>query len=84
MHVGSLAEFIRERGVDIVILTVPAAAAEEVLELVSGAGVRAVLNFAPIQLHAPDGGKVRTVDLSISLESLSYFLANPTVDLTVD
>ena len=84
MHVGSLAEFIRERGVDIVILTVPASAAEEVLELVSGAGVRAVLNFAPIQLHAPDGGKVRTVDLSISLESLSYFLANPTVDLTVD
>ena len=84
MHVGSLAEFIRERGVDIVILTVPAAAAEEVLDLVSGAGVRAVLNFAPIQLHAPDGGKVRTVDLSISLESLSYFLANPTVDLTVD
>ena len=83
-RVEDLQDFIREHGVDIVILTVPAAAAEEVLDLVSGAGVRAVLNFAPIQLHAPDGGKVRTVDLSISLESLSYFLANPMTDLAAE
>lgn len=79
-----LADFIRTEGVDVVMLTVPASAAEAVLELVSGAGVRAVLNFAPIQLNAPEGGKVKTVDLSISLESLSYFLANPTTELAAD
>jgi len=81
MSVDYLKDFIRGEGVDIAILTVPASAAEEVFNMVSSAGVRAVLNFAPIQLHAPEGGKVRTVDLSISLESLSYFLANPTVEM---
>ena len=84
MSVEYLKDFIREEGVDIAILTVPASAAEEVFTLVSSAGVRAVLNFAPIQLHAPEGGKVRTVDLSISLESLSYFLANPTVEVAAE
>lgn len=79
-----LADFIRTEGVDVVMLTVPASAAEAVLELVSSAGVRAVLNFAPIQLNAREGGKVKTVDLSISLESLSYFLANPTTELAAD
>jgi len=79
--IDGLKEFIRSEGVDIVMLTVPAAAAESVLELVSSAGVRAILNFAPIQLHAREGGKVKTVDLSISLESLSYFLANPAAEM---
>lgn len=79
-----LSDFIRTEGVDVVMLTVPASAAEAVLELVSSAGVRAVLNFAPIQLNAREGGKVKTVDLSISLESLSYFLANPTTELAAD
>jgi len=84
MSVEYLKDFIREEGVDIAILTVPAAAAEEVFAMVTSAGVRAVLNFAPIQLHAPEGGKVRTVDLSISLESLSYFLANPTIEVAAE
>jgi len=84
LGVEHLTDFIVRNAVDIVILTVPAAAAEEVLALVGSAGVRAVLNFAPIQLHAREGGKVRTVDLSISLESLSYFLANPSQDLALE
>jgi len=39
--------------------------------------VRAVLNFAPARLRARPGVKVKTVDLTIQLESLSYFLARP-------
>ncbi len=73
----NLVHDLKENAVEIAILAVPASAAERVLEQVMEAGVKAVLNFAPIHLHSRPGVKVKTVDLSISLESLSYFLANP-------
>lgn len=75
-----LGKVIRRENVEIVILAVPASAAERVLEEVTEAGVRAVLNFAPVHLNPRPGVKVKTVDLTISLESLSYFLANPSSD----
>lgn len=78
--VSDMKDIIRDNGIDIVVIAVPAVAAESVLESVTDAGVRAVLNFAPIRLHPKPGVKVMTVDLTISLESLSYFLAHPTSD----
>lgn len=72
-----LGESLRREGVEIVIIAVPATVAEKVLEEVTEAGVRAVLNFAPVHLNPRPGVKVKNVDLTISLESLSYFLANP-------
>ena len=72
-----LAEVIKREGIDIVVIAVPAAAAEQVLEQVTAAGIKAVLNFAPVRLHPKPGVKVKNVDLAISLESLSYFLARP-------
>src|SRR5262245_52325423 len=74
---ANLGEVIKREKIEIIILAVPATAAEEVLEQVTEAGVKAVLNFAPIHLNPKPGVKVKTVDLTISLESLSYFLANP-------
>ncbi len=74
-----LGEVIKNEKIDIVIIAVPATAAERVLEEVADVGVRAVLNFAPVHLNPKPGVKVKTVDLTISLESLSYFLANPSV-----
>jgi hypothetical protein len=41
------------------------------------AGIKAVLNFAPVSLTSRRGVKVKTVDLTTSLESLSYFLSQP-------
>ncbi len=73
----NIGEVIRNECIEIVIIAVPASAAERVLEQVTEAGVRAVLNFAPIYLNPKPGVKVKNVDLTISLESLSYFLANP-------
>ncbi len=55
----------------------PAPFAQGVLEIVSAAGIRAVMNFAPIPLKVAKEIKLKTVDLTISLESLSYFLAQP-------
>ncbi|HKV39933.1 MAG TPA: redox-sensing transcriptional repressor Rex, partial [Blastocatellia bacterium] len=60
--------------IDIAAIAVPARAAERVLGVIAGAGVKAVLNFAPIRLAAPPGMKIKEVDLLVSLESLSHFL----------
>jgi redox-sensing transcriptional repressor len=75
--VNKLAKVVREAGIDVVVITVPARAAQRVLNQIMAAGVKAVLNFAPALLKARRGVRVKTVDLSTSLESLSYFLAQP-------
>lgn len=81
---GNLAEVIAREEINIVIITVPATAAEQVLDEAAAAGVKAVLNFAPVQLHPRPGVKVKNVDLAISLESLSYFLARPMTDASIE
>ncbi len=77
--VRRLAAVVRERGIDVAVIAVPARVAQRVLNQIMSAGVKAVLNFAPVRLHARLGVKVKTVDLTISLESLSYFLARPQI-----
>jgi redox-sensing transcriptional repressor len=72
-----LAVVIAQTGIEIVIIAVPASAAQQVLENVMAAGIKAVLNFAPVVLSPQAGVKVKNVDLSVSLEGLSYFLARP-------
>jgi hypothetical protein len=67
-----------------VIITVPATGAEQVLDEAAAAGVKAVLNFAPVQLNPKPGVKVKNVDLAISLESLSYFLARPLTERSLE
>jgi redox-sensing transcriptional repressor len=80
--VERIAEIIRAESIDIVVISVPARVAQKVLNQVMSAGVKAVLNFAPVSLQSRRGVKVKTVDLSTSLESLSYFLASPSVGNT--
>ncbi|HBE82468.1 MAG TPA: hypothetical protein DDW24_06780 [Blastocatellia bacterium] len=66
---------VKRNNIDIAVIAVPADSAERVLELVAKAGIKAVMNFAPVPLKATDHLKVRTVDLTTCLESLSFFLA---------
>ena len=61
---------------DIVVLTVPAEEAQRVLDRVVKAGVKAVLNFAPTQLQAPPEVTVKTVNMAMELEGLSFALTN--------
>lgn len=65
----------RER-IRIAVIAVPAAAAPSVLNTVVGAGIKAVLNFSPGSLRVPPDVKLKSVDLTVSLESLSFFLVN--------
>ena len=78
IHVCALDDLravVERQEVVIAIIAVPAGAAQEVLDLVVACGVRAVLNFSPGGLRVPAGVKVKNVDLTLSLESLSFFLA---------
>ncbi len=75
--VRHIARVVREKEIDVAVIAVPARAAQGVLNLMMTAGVKAVLNFAPVRLRARHGVKIKYVDLTISLESLSYFLAQP-------
>lgn len=75
--VKQLAAIVREENIDVAVIAVPARVAQRVLNQVMSAGIKAVLNFAPVRLHERLGVKVKTVDLTLSLESLSYFLSHP-------
>jgi redox-sensing transcriptional repressor len=75
--VKKIERVVREEAIDVAVIAVPARVAQRVLNQVMAAGVKAVLNFAPARLHARLDVKVKNVDLTISLESLSYFLARP-------
>lgn len=71
------------KGIDIAIVAVPAEAAQAVVERVVGAGVRAILNFAPTKLEVPAHVTVKTVNMALELEGLSYALVNdPTRTVT--
>lgn len=68
-----LAQVLGERRIRLAILTVPAAAAQGVVEQLVAAGVTGILNFAPTPLRVPLGVFIETVDLTMSLEKVAYF-----------
>ena len=82
--VAKIERIVRDEGIDVAVIAVPARSAQRVLNQIMAAGIRAVLNFAPAPLTARLGVKVKTVDLTTSLESLSYFLTCPRVSAVTD
>lgn len=73
--IKDFAEIAERDNIELAVIAVPAEFAQEILDRVTNAGITAVLNFAPISLRVADGVKLKTVDLTTSLESLSYFLS---------
>ena len=71
-----LADTVRRDGVEIGIIAVNADNAQDVYDQLAESGVCAVLNFAPVQIRLRRGVKIKSVDLRINLESLSYYLKN--------
>ncbi len=65
----------RRQHVRIAVLAVPASSAQTVANRVVRAGVKAILNFSPGTIRLPPDVKVKSVDLTVSLESLSFHLA---------
>jgi len=73
-----LAETVDRLEIRLAILCVPAEAAQQVADEMIKAGIRGILNFAPVSLAVPDGFPVAGVDLAVQLEQLSFRLGGGT------
>lgn len=65
---------IKEAGIRMAMITVPASAAQEVTDKLVEVGVCGFLNYAPISLHVPDGIKVQHIDPAINLQRMTYYI----------
>ena len=73
--IKDLRKVSRKDRLDIAVIAVPAPRAQAVVDVVVGAGIKAILNFSPGALTVPADVKLKSVDLTVSLESLSFYLA---------
>ena len=65
---------IRKSGIKVAMVCVPAASAQEVTDLLVEAGIKAILNYAPISLSVPKDVHVQYLDPSIGLQRMTYYL----------
>ena len=75
--IDNLPQAVKEKQIDMAILTVPEAVAQETAELLAGAGVRGILNFTPAVLKLPEEVAVENADFMAGLSRLSFFMLNP-------
>ncbi|MBL0388571.1 redox-sensing transcriptional repressor Rex [Tumebacillus sp. ITR2] len=69
-----LEQMVRERDILIGIITVPATEAQKVADRLVEAGVKGILNFAPVSLRVPTHVSVRNADLTTELQTLAYYI----------
>lgn len=74
--ISHLEKDVQKEAPDIAVLTVPDNNAQAVVDRIVRAGIKAILNFAPTQLQVPSDVTVKTVNMAMELESLSFALTN--------
>jgi len=74
MDIADMNEEIHKAGIKIAMLAVPAAGAQEVANRLIKAGIKAVLNYAPVNLKVPVGVYVQYIDPAIHLQRMTYYL----------
>src|SRR2546427_2933730 len=74
--VQQIASDLKKEPTDIAIVVTPAEAAQQVVDELVQSGVKAILNFAPVQLAVPPDVVVKSVNMAAELETLSFALAN--------
>lgn len=74
LDVESLPKAIRESGIKVALLAVPAALAQDVTDKLVDAEIKAILNYAPIQLNAPPDVRIQYIDPATHLQRMSYYL----------
>lgn len=77
--VDKIEAFIQEKQTKVAILTVPAAAAAETRDRLLNAGVRGILNFAPMELKCSGDCVIHNVNIGLEIENL-FFLVNSLED----
>jgi redox-sensing transcriptional repressor len=81
-NIDDLRTIVKRDKIGIAVIAVPAESAQPVVDAVVEAGIKAILNFSPGALTVPPEVKLKSVDLTVSLESLSFFLAQGELDET--
>ena len=71
----ALANTVADRDITIAIVAVPSAHTQSVVDQLVACGVRAILNYTPINAQVPDGVRVRSIDPVLALQSMTYYLA---------
>lgn len=74
-HYSEIPEVVKEMGLDVAIVAVPAASAQEVVDLLVQAEVKAILNYAPITVQVPPDVRTRNIDPVGALQSMTYYLS---------
>ncbi len=75
-HINDLPHYARETSLEMGIITVPGVWAQEIANRLIKANIRAILNFAPVQIHVPPGFRVENVDFTVKLDNLAYHLTS--------
>jgi redox-sensing transcriptional repressor len=70
-----LHEIISELGIKVAMIAVPAESAQQVADMLIAAGVRAILNYAPINLNVPPDVRVQYIDPVIHLQRMTYYIS---------
>ncbi len=73
-HVDTLHSFIRENSIDIAIIAVPRDVANEIVKDLIDAGIRGILNFAPLDLDVPEGFPVENIHIIDKMLALSFIV----------
>ena len=73
-NTNSMVEKIKQQKIKVAVLTVPASAAQEIAGLLVKAGIKAILNYAPISLNVPDDVSVQYIDPVTHLQRMTYYL----------
>jgi redox-sensing transcriptional repressor len=76
LHIDRLQEVAKERKIEIGLIATPPTEAQHVADLLVKAGVRGILNFAPVQITVPEGYLVKDVFFTTVLDNLAYLLSN--------
>jgi redox-sensing transcriptional repressor len=72
--IDDIADAVEREGIELAILTVPAASAQKACDALVASGIKAILNFAPCTLTVPDDVSVRQADVAADLQILSFHL----------
>lgn len=76
MGVNALPEALKRQHVEIAIVAVPAATAQSVIDILIRAGVKAILNYAPIAAQAPPNVQIKDIDPVLALQSMTFYVKN--------
>jgi len=74
LDIQNMQTIIQDAGVKVAMLAVPAKVAQDVTDLLVKSGVKAILNYAPIQINTPDDVRVQYIDPATHLQKMSYYL----------